>query len=309
MNYVDLILVPIALSLSVFSFYIAFRKDKKTSREIDFKESDSKMMKKWEQQKELQEKIYKKSNKYIQLPSVSFHYANKDEIKNMYNEYFKEPTIQKVISEQVSKKGSKIKGNFHDVLSGEIGSNEIEKWISEIKLPDTSESGMFKRYQRETIKKEQVNICLEIIEAELFIIDEFDEQIKELNSKYKFDIDSQVVNTHRDKLREIACDKTIKKLENASGWVLIEGNFLIEKEGNDFYKLSMKHPVSELLPTTSSIHITCSIPINKIESSFSGNYNKSIGTSIPLNIYGKIWRPINLAQDIHELSITPLAVY
>lgn len=60
----------------------------------------------------------------------------------------------------------------------------------------------------------------------------------------------------------------------------------------------MKHPVSDLLPVTSSIHITCSIPIANIESGFSGNYLKSIGTSIPLNIYGKIWRPISLSQKL-----------
>jgi len=265
--------------------------------------------KRWQQEREVKEKLSEKSRKYINLPSVSFHFADKDKIKSMYDEYFKEPTITSVISEKINSKDGKIKSAFPHILEAELGGSDINKWISNIKLPETSPSGMFKRYQRETIKNEQVDLSLEIIEAELFIVDEFDEKIKEFKEKYGFEIDDTAIKTQRNKLQETACKKTIEKLERAKDWVLIEGNFTIEKIGNEFYKLVLVHPVISYIDNNNKIIISCLIPIEKIEPSFSGNYASSIGSEIPLRIYGQVWKPINIDKKEYELTITPLAVY
>ena len=266
-------------------------------------------MKRWEQERELKQKLIEKSEKYIKLPSVSFHYADKERIRSMYDEYFKEPTIKSIISEKVSTKEGKIKGTFPKIIESEIGGSDLNKWISEIKLPETSASGMFKRYQRETIKNDQVDLSIEIIEAELFIVDEFEEKIKELKDKYDFEIESNLILNQRNKLQELACKKTIEKLEKASDWVLIEGNFSIEKSTTEFYKLTLKHPVSSFITENNAITISCLLPVNKIEPSFAGNYSSSIGSEIPLRIYGQVWQPINIGRKEFELTITPLAVY
>ena len=265
--------------------------------------------KRWQQEREVREKLYEKSRKYINIPSVSFHFADKEKIKSMYDEYFREPTITSIISEKINSKDSKIKSTFPQLLEAEIGGGDINKWISNIKLPDTSTSGMFKRYQRETIKNEQVDLGLEIIEVELFIVDEFDEKIKEFKEKYDFEIDNTAIKTQRSKLQETACKKTIEKLERAKDWVLIEGSFSIEKVGSEFYKLILIHPVNTYIDNSNKIIISCLIPIEKIEPSFSGNYASSVGSEIPLRVYGQVWKPINTIRKEYELTITPLVVY
>ena len=277
-------------------------------RDLRLKE-DQFEMKRWEQERELRQKLIEKSEKYIKLPSVSFHYADKERIKSMYDEYFKEPTIKSIISEKVSSKEGRLKGAFPKLIETEIGGSDLNKWISEIKLPETSPSGMFKRYQRETIKNDQVDLTLEIIEAELFIVDEFEEKIKELKDKYDFEIENNLIVSQRNKLQELACKKTIEKLEKASDWVLIEGNFSIDKNTTEFYKLTLTHPVSSFIGENNEITISCLLPVNKIEPSFAGNYSSSIGSEIPLRIYGQVWQPINTAKEEYELTITPLAVY
>lgn len=317
MNVLSIILSVItAISASAAVYYLVRKNviEKESYRRMLHREDyylreREKEHKRWQQEREVREKLYEKSSKYINLPSVSFHFADKEKIKSMYDEYFKEPTITSIISEKINSKNSKLKSTFPQLLEAEIGGGDINKWISNIKLPDTSTSGMFKRYQRETIKNEQVDLGLEIIEAELFIVDEFDEKIKEIKEKYDFEIDNTAIKAQRSKLQETACKKTIEKLERAKDWVLIEGSFTIEKVGSEYYKLILIHPVNAFIDNSNKIIISCLVPIEKIEPSFSGNYASSVGSEIPLRVYGQVWKPINTAKKEYELTITPLAVY
>ena len=258
---------------------------------------------------ELQEKLCKKREKYINLPFVSFHYANKERIKSMYDEYFPEPRITNITNETVNSKSKKVKGKVRDIIGVEFGGNNIDKSTRNIKLPETNISGMIRKCQSEAIEKKQIDLTLEMIEAELFIIDEFDDKIKELKEKYNFDIENTLIVNHRNKLQEIACKKTIEKLERAKELVLIEGNFSIEKEGNNYYKLVLAHPVNSYIEKENRISISCLIQTEEIESGFSGNYANSIGSEIPLKVYGEVWKPINAGKKDYELTITPLAVY
>ena len=309
-----LVLTAILLSITTIAIFLYQKIVNNRYREIMWRDelrhkSWELEEKRWKQEREIQKKIGEKSEKYINIPSVSFHYADKERIKSMYDEYFMEPTIISVINEKVYSKDGKIKGNFSKIIEAEIGGSDINKWISNIKLPDTSVSGMFKKYQRETIKNNLIDLTLEIIEVELFVVDEFDEKIKELKEKYNFEIELSLIKNQRNKLQEIACKKTIEKLENAKDWVLIEGNFTIERADTDFYKLTLVHPVNSYIGNVNKIIISCLVPINKIEPSFAGNYSNSIGSEIPLRIYGQVWRPINIQKNDFELTITPLAVY
>ena len=309
-----LVLTAILLSITTIAIFLYQKIVNNRYREIMWRDelrhkSWELEEKRWKQEREIQKKIGEKSEKYINIPSVSFHYADKERIKSMYDEYFMEPTIISVINEKVYSKDGKIKGNFSKIIEAEIGGSDINKWISNIKLPDTSVSGMFKKYQRETIKNNLIDLTLEIIEVELFVVDEFDEKIKELKEKYNFEIELSLIKNQRNKLQEIACKKTIEKLENAKDWVLIEGNFTIERADTDFYKLTLVHPVNSYIGNVNKIIISCLVPINKIEPSFVGNYSNSIGSEIPLRIYGQVWRPINIQKNDFELTITPLAVY
>ena len=251
----------------------------------------------------------KKKEKFLNVANISFHYADKERIKAFYDDYFKEPTIKDLIRETVSEADASIKGSIPSIIESKLGSKDLSKWISTIKLPDLTEGGMFKRYQAETIKQDQVALGLEEDDIELNVLKEFEKEVELLESNYgyKFDIDS--LEIQKRTLKEKAAERTLNNLENASGWVLVEGNFQILSENQDFYKVSMIHPVSNYLSSSKSITLSCLIPKSKIEPSVAGNYANSVNKYIPLRIYGQIWQPINRKQDIWDLVITPLAIY
>ena len=251
----------------------------------------------------------KKKDKYLNIANISFHYADKERIRTFYNDYFKEPTLKDLIKETISETNADVKGSIPTIIESKIGSKDLSKWISTIKLPDLTETGMFKRYQIETIKKDQVKLGLEEDDIELSVLSDFETKVSSITNEFGYSFEKESLNIHRTVLKEKAAERTLANLEKASGWVLIEGNFHIQKDKNDFYKVTMKHPVSNYLASGKEIGISCLIPVNQIESSVAGNYSNSIDKLIPLTIYGQVWQPVNRQLNVLELIITPLAIY
>ncbi len=194
------------------------------------------------------------------------------------------------------------------MVESKIGGKDISKWISTIKIPDTSLSGAFLRYQREIVKSGQVALGLEEVDIELTDLQEFDDATKNLSQRFEFQIPVNLIEKHRNILQEKAAEKTIHKLETASGWVLVEGGFKIELT-DKFYKFTYTHPVNNYINQKETVTITASIPEESLEGHISADYKQSIGQVIPLKIYGSVWHPLNRKTDIWDLRLTPLAIY
>jgi hypothetical protein len=271
-----------------------------------------KRWKKYRQDEEnkLEEAIDTKKESFLNIANISFHYANKDEIKNFYNDYFKEPTVEKVISELANELGGSIKGSIPKALEAKIGGRDVKKWISTIKLPDISVAEMFKRYQRETINNDQVSLGLELVDVDLTDLESFDELLNKMKKEFEFHINEESIKIKRNDLMKKAADKTIVRLENASGSVLIEGKFKIIDFDNEFYKCEYSHPVNEYLPKgDDKVNINFMLKKDSLEHYISGNYSQSINKSIPLRVYGKVWQPLDRNSNVLELQLTPIAVY
>jgi hypothetical protein len=118
-------------------------------------------------------------------------------------------------------------------------------------------------------------------------------------------VDAQTV-----KLREKAAETMLRKLENATGWVLIEGKFKIDKIDGGMYRCIYTHPVNEYFAKGDApFTISFTIAATEIETRYVGNYAQSVGRLIPLRVYGKVWQPINRLTQTADLEITPLAIY
>jgi hypothetical protein len=253
--------------------------------------------------------IEDKRQKFLNIPSISFHYADDDQIKNFYNEYFKEPTIENLVSEITGEVSGEIKSSLPQILESHVGSQDISKWISTIKLPDVSLNGMFLRFQRETIKNNQVALGIEEVDIELTELKAFEDAIKDFKNRFNFEIDETNLDTKRAQLKEKAAEKTLHKLEQATGWVLIEGKFKIENN-EEFYRCTYHHPVNTYLSNQfGPVTISVLIPKNSLKEHIKGNYALSVNRTIPLKIYGQVWQPLDIESNVMDLQLTPLAIY
>ena len=290
--------------LSKFERY--FRRQERLYDEMRYREQAERPE---SQKKTIAEIIEEKKERFSDVTSVSFQFVDKDEIESFYNDTFREPTIESLISEMTGEVTGEVKGGLPKILESRIGGRDIGKWISTMKLPGTSLSGMFIKYQREAIRRDEVTLGLEELDVELNELQEFDSAIENLKTSFGLDIEPTILETYRSKLRQKAAETTFAKLEGATGWVVIEGKFLISKKEN-IYDCSLTHPVNEFLPPDEKkIEITFSLPVESIEPRYAGNYAGSEGRMIPLRVFGKVWRPIDRNANVWELQITPLVVY
>ena len=253
--------------------------------------------------------VKEKRTKFLNVPSVAFHYADENQIKGMYDDYFKEPTVESLVSEVIGGIDAEVKASLPQILESKIGSKDLRKWISTMKLPEPSVSAMFLQFQRETIKSGQVTLGIEEVEIELSEVAAFGEAVEGLRKRFGLQVDDQVVEGQRTQLKEKAAERTLIKLEQATGWVLVEGRFRIEEQ-NEFYRCSYVHPVTEYLSeNVGPVTISVLTPKDALEPQVAGNYAQSIGRRVPLRIYGQVWEPIDRKGEMWDLKLTPLAIY
>jgi hypothetical protein len=169
---------------------------------------------------------------------------------------------------------------------------------------------MFARYQRESINRGEVTLGLEELDIELNEMQQFEAAVDNFQRSFGLSLDRDLVDSHRAILKEKAAKTMLDKLENATGWILIEGRFKIDKVNDEMYLCTYNHPVNEYIHIEESpVTISFTIRIDSILPRYSGNYAQSLGRLIPLRVYGKVWQPISRRMKAWNLEITPLAIY
>lgn len=262
------------------------------------------------EQKTLAEIVEEKKKKFQNITGISFHFVDEGEVTNFYNDTFKEPTVQSLVAEIATQVTGEVKAGLPQVLESKLGGKDLSKWISTIKLPDTSLPGMFARYQRAAIKRGEVVLGLEELDIELNELQQFEAAVNNLHKSFGLTLDQGLVDTHMAKLKQRAAETMLGKLENATGWVLIEGRFKIDKVDGRMYRCTYSHPVNEYFPKEASpVTMSFTIRTDSIETRYAGNYAQSSGRLIPLRVYGKVWQPIDRHTGTWDLEITPLAIY
>jgi hypothetical protein len=257
----------------------------------------------------IEKTVAEKRRKLRDIPNIRFHYVRKDLVESYYNDYFKEPIIKELISEEIGERLTEVKGSVPQILESNLGDKELSKWISTIKLPETSLSAMFLRYQRKLIEENQVLLGIEEADIESSEVEEFDHAIEHLCRRFALKLDENLLNEHRNVLKEKAAKKILKRMEKASGLLLIEGKFLIDQQ-EEYYKCVYEHPVNSYLSRqTNSVVISFRLKCSDIEPDFSANYETSIRRSIPLKVFGNVWQPLSIKDGNWEFQIVPIAVY
>jgi len=252
--------------------------------------------------------IDKKKKIFLNIPFIDIHYANADKIREIYYGFINELIRKKVVTETTNKKSGEAKAGYGGI-GGKLSGDSSNKTVSEYEAPGISLDDMFLSVQTKTITQNQVRLGIEEVNIELTELQAFEQDIENLKKRYNFNIADGQVNEKNSELREKAAQRTLDNLEKVAGKVLVKGNFKIEADG-DSYKYVYTHPVNEYI-TDKAEHVIISvrIPKNSLAPDFQTLYEKSLGESRPLNIYGSVWRPISRKDNIWEFQIKPLAVY
>jgi hypothetical protein len=254
--------------------------------------------------------IDEKKRSFLNIPAIALHYADKEQIKDIYADYFREPTVERIESDVSRELGGDVSAEVLGTLGARGGRKDAVRLRSEMRPADISVSEMFRRYQAATIRNGQVNLGLELVNLDLSELKSFDDLTSQLRSKFDMRLNQGNVDERRRHLKEKGAARTVQRLSNATGWVLVEGGFTIRELDEASYQLSYDHPVNEYLANpVQRISIMTILSKELLEPHVAANYRESVGRPIPLKVYGRMWEPVHIEAGVTALRILPLAVY
>lgn len=297
----------IFLLISIITIFLLKYMDKFDVRLENLKDLESNL--RTIQKNSHEKEIDFKKQIFLNIPNLTFQFANKIDIENFYNDYFIKSTVEGIVSEKYGELSSGVKGTVPSILDSHIEGKNTNKITKSIKPYEISTAKKFLDYQNSIICENKVTLGIELVDINLSDLEKFNSIIDKLKKDFNFEIEENKLFEIRKDLKHKASEQTIDRLEKVSDWVLIDGRFKITEQ-ESFYKLIYNHPVNDFISERDK-HITISVLIDKedIEANYKGNYNQSIGEFIPVKIYGQVWKQVSRKDNNWELQITPLAIY
>jgi hypothetical protein len=73
------------------------------------------------EQKTLAEIVAEKKKKFQNITSISFHFVDEGEVTNFYNDTFKEPTVESLVTEIAGQVTSEVKAGIPQLLESKLG--------------------------------------------------------------------------------------------------------------------------------------------------------------------------------------------
>lgn len=240
-----------------------------------------------------------KKRRFLEMRGIIIHYINETKLRQFYSSQFNDDMILESLTDETTKE---LQGNVGAGVKGVVETNAeskvTRKQTSSLKPKSEEVHAMFLKYQRANIENGTVTLGLEDIESA-----ELDKLPDEIRQKYSVTLPENFLA----QLAEKAAEKIIEKIETAQRWVLIEGDFEIQRDG-EHYKCTHKHQVNKYI-ANSAHHITLSftVPSKELAPEITHYYEKN--PTMRLAVYGYILQYINSEKGIWDLQLVPLAVY
>lgn len=260
--------------------------------------------------------LEQKKQKFLATAAVSFIYVDNEEITDFYNMTFKEPTVTEMVEKLVeTRSGEIVSGKAAETfLKSELAAENLQQYIKTIKLPETTLPEMFLRYQRHILENNVVRYGFDEIEIRLEEISKFEDEVSDLEDKYDVSFSEEVKEGKKQEIKRKLVDEFLAELEKVDQFVLVEGKYSITYENNKQFRLTYEHPINEHLtymPQEPKVLIVCFLNKDDLESRYRTQLERmaSKGAAIPVNIFGKVFMPIDRGTNNWELIIIPFAIY
>ncbi|MGR3310757.1 MAG: hypothetical protein ACUZ77_08275 [Candidatus Brocadiales bacterium] len=253
--------------------------------------------------------IEKKKHEILNYSIPFLLYEDEEWLHDTYNQFFQKPRIEHLVQVKTSRRSGEFDVTLYERFGTKLSREDITELISEFKPAETDPLIMFDWIQEYAIKKGKVILDLELLDVELPQLEEFEELVNMLREKYEIEIPKKTLESQKSILSKKATVRTLSKLEDAKGWVLVEGDFLIEELG-DKLQFTYRHPVSNYIANPeNSVYIVFEIPKSSIKPKFKSHFMDNIGEPVDFKVFGAIPFPIGRKNKPRNIKIQPLAIY
>lgn len=251
---------------------------------------------------------------FLELSAVSFMFVDKQTIEDGYNDLFREETVEKVVERVVAEtNGSvatgKLAGEF---LKSSVAGKTASELVKTVRLNEVSLAEKFLRYQKRLVADGSIRLGLDALDVRLEKVNDLEADIARLGKEYSVSFPADLIELKKDEIKKQLGEPALADLENGERLVLLSGLYTVQSVDAD-YKLTYEHPITAYLPAAlgAKIQIECLVPKERIEPKYSAEMRRvaSEGTTIPMNIFGRVFQPVDRARKVWSLRVVPFAVY
>ena len=230
----------------------------------------------------------------------NFHFLDRSQIEHSY------PTISsKTLPTKTEKKTMGARRGKLAVGTSEIGGSiQAEKGteIQETLVHGEQIQQKYETIQNHLIDNGGITLGLETFSYDKQRIEQFKTNCGMMENTYSYEISEEEINNHIETMIVEEATKMLDTFAQASGYTIVDAEFQVTKYHDQFYKLSLLHPVNEHLSEDKHVKIT----INCNEESVLNHNLFQVGKSARIICLGKI---LSWSADQNELEIHPMIIY
>jgi len=232
----------------------------------------------------------------------TFYYLDNGQVRDLYCQVFQELQPKQIETHEKERSQKSIGADFK--LVAKYGTRQ-ETETKTTYEPELTSPVMYNQVQDYLVKNNNVIFGLEDFDYDKSSIDEFKSMCAAMEKKFSFSVPEELQEKFiSDKLHEFALNHS-KEIAQSSGFVSLQGEFLVAKVDHDCRSLSYSHPLNQYLAqgdTSISIEILCHSP----NLSSSGSTTFTPDSSVKITCVGKVVR-WNSKEGL--LTINPIAIF
>jgi hypothetical protein len=142
---------------------------------------------------------------FLSLQSIDFHYCDKQQIVNNYNDTFRQLVLVELLAEITTISSSQLSAKISQILGVNVDKEAILKWVASNKIPNITPKEMLRKYQVKIIEEERVGIGLEVLDKALMDftdLEDFDSEVEHLRKDYNLTLQQDEIEKNKELLRK-----------------------------------------------------------------------------------------------------------
>jgi hypothetical protein len=233
----------------------------------------------------------------------TFYYLDEGQVKDLYPQVFQEPEPKRIQTRETKEGRAGVAAKLH-VIEPKYERSKVQEVVRDYDMEQVP-AMMYNRVEQFLFDKNRVAFGLEEFEFDRSEIADFEAVCEQMKTKYGYDIPADVrAKFASDNARESALEYT-KKLAGTSGYIALQGEFVISDTGSDDCVLSYRHPLNgHLLPEDPHVYIRIHCSGSFLTPSGKATFKPR--NAVKIASLGKV---VNWNDKDSILKVSPIAIY
>jgi hypothetical protein len=233
----------------------------------------------------------------------TFYYLDKDQIDLLYPQISSGVILSTMTIKESSDKKKSLSTSIPEAISVEIGKNNSNETVKSFNVSENIIS-KYNEVEKYFMEKNSLTFGIEEFDFDEQALSNFTRDCSTMETAYEYKISEIDQEAHWKQIKRKKAYSYLPTIKNASGYVVIQAEFLVKQISDINYILNYNHIINGFLDAKDAILIE--LLCNKTHLTPSALQNFKNEKSIQLTLIGKV---IRFDNSENTLEISPIAIY